>query len=73
MRHSGGMGKKLLLSVSEVAEVLSLSKSSIWRLVYKGDLKARRIGGRVLIPRTEVERLAGLEPNENPAGVGGEH
>jgi len=49
---------KILLSRLESAEALSISVSSLDRLISSGDLKARKLGDRVLIERTELERFA---------------
>lgn len=50
--------QKALLTRKEAAKMLSLSVRTIQRLIVRGDLKARRMGSRVLVPRRELERLA---------------
>jgi|HubBroStandDraft_6_1064221.scaffolds.fasta_scaffold01398_8 excisionase family DNA binding protein len=49
---------KILLSRVESAEALSISVSSLDRLISKGELKARKLGDRVLIEPEELERFA---------------
>ena len=50
----------LAYSVSDSAKALSVSRQSVRRLVSTGELRSLRIGSRVLIPRSELERfLAG--------------
>lgn len=47
-------------SVDEVAELLSVHAATIRRQIYKRELRAVRIGTRLLIPASEVRRfLAG--------------
>lgn len=50
--------EKILLSRLESAEALSISVSSLDRLISRGELKARKLGDRVLIERAELERFA---------------
>lgn len=46
-----------LLSVKQVAQELGLSARTVSALITKGDIKAVRIGRRVLLPVAEVERF----------------
>ncbi|NOX54291.1 MAG: helix-turn-helix domain-containing protein [Planctomycetes bacterium] len=51
-----------LLTPREAAEILRLSERHVRRLVAAGTLKAIKLSDRkTLIPRPEVERLAGIE------------
>ena len=52
----------------EVATMTGLSRSFVYQLIRRGDLRSIRIGRAVLIPAREIERL--LE-NKNPAADGG--
>lgn len=55
---------KLMLSRRQAAESLGISIRSLDYLIQRTELRARRIGRRILIPRTEVERFArGDHPN----------
>ncbi len=47
----------LALSIADAAQALSVSPQSVRRLVSTGELRSRRAGARVLIPRTELERF----------------
>jgi excisionase family DNA binding protein len=49
---------RILYSMKEAAASLSISLSTIEQLIAQGDLAVRRIGKRVLVPRTELEKLA---------------
>jgi excisionase family DNA binding protein len=48
----------VLLNRSDVARLLNLSLRTIDSLLARGELKTRKVGRRVLIPRREVERFA---------------
>lgn len=45
-----------LLSIERLAERWDLSKWSVRRLIFGGELKSVTIGARRLVPLTEVER-----------------
>lgn len=47
----------LALRINDVCRVLSLGRTSVYKLIGEGKLKPINIAGRVLIPRTEIERL----------------
>ena len=49
-----------LLSKQEFGSRISVSQSSVNRGIDKGLFACVRIGGRVLIPSSEVDRLIGL-------------
>lgn len=55
----------------ELARLLKISPNHIYGLIWRGELKAVRLGRRLLVPSHELERL-GLVPKENPAEQGGE-
>jgi excisionase family DNA binding protein len=48
-----------LLDLAEVAQRLNVSRTTIWRLAKRGDIRTVHIGGRTLVPRTELQRLIG--------------
>jgi len=52
---------RILYSRKEAAAQLSVCLSTIDQLIVRGDLKVRRIGKRLLVPRKELERLAGRD------------
>lgn len=49
------MKDKMLLSISEVAAVLGISRPSIYQLIHSADFPIVRLGGRVLIPVKQLE------------------
>ena len=46
-----------LLSIKRAAELLDLGESTLRRLVAQGKIKSVRVGGKILIPSSEVQRL----------------
>lgn len=53
------MKDRILYSREEAAEQLSICVSTLEQLIAQGELQVRRLGKRILIPRKELERLAG--------------
>ena len=51
---------RLAFSRSEIAAMLGVSLATIERMIHAGKLRAVRVGRRrILVPRTELERLLG--------------
>ncbi len=48
---------KPFLSIAETCQLLGISRSSIYRMMDQDKLLAGKIGGRVIIQRTESDRL----------------
>lgn len=48
----------LLYGRIEAARLLSISTRSVDHLIARGVVKAQRVGGRVLVPATELRRMA---------------
>jgi excisionase family DNA binding protein len=46
----------LAYSVEDAAKQLSVSSQSVRRLIDRGELKARRVGTRVIVSKNELER-----------------
>jgi excisionase family DNA binding protein len=55
------MSDRILYSREEAAEALSLSVSTIDVMIGRGMLRARRHGRRVLIHRSEMERVSRMD------------
>ena len=47
-----------LLKVDEVGRALGVSRSTVWRLIQRGDLPSVRRGGRRLVPSTALQTRA---------------
>jgi excisionase family DNA binding protein len=56
--------EKLLIGRQEAAAVLSISQRALDYLVANKQLQVRRIGSRVLIPRSELLRFARVDHPE---------
>lgn len=62
--------ERLVLSVAEAADMLGISKSFAYDLVARGELPARRFGGRIVVLLRPLQRLLdGRQPIEGPADV----
>ena len=53
--------EQLLFSVPKVATVLDLSSQTVWREIKAGRIKIVKFRRAVRVPRSEIERLAGVE------------
>ncbi len=56
--------RRAVLSVTEAAQVLGISRSHAYDLVARGDLPSLRLGRRVLIPATALGRILSPESGE---------
>lgn len=61
MTGSGGGSERLLLSVTEAAQTLGISRNLTYELVAQGRLPHIRFGRRVLIPRDGLEQWIARE------------
>lgn len=51
--------KRMAFKPEEVALLLGVGRNAIYGLIKRGELKAIRVGRRLVVPRQEVERLLG--------------
>ncbi len=49
--------KPLAHQVNPSSQMLGVSPSTVWKLIREEKVRAIRIGGRTLLPVTEIERL----------------
>ncbi len=47
----------LLVSIARCREIVSLSRTSIYGMIHRGDLQVVKIGRRTLITMASIERL----------------
>ena len=66
---SGSALSQRTYSVTDVAHIFGVTPSHIWRLCQRGDISSIRLGGRILIPRVEVDRILS-SPNQGRGGRG---
>lgn len=52
----------VLLTIEETCTALSLGRTTVHFLIKSGDIRAVRIGRRVLVPRDELERYVAALP-----------
>ena len=57
--------ERLVLSVTEAAEMLGISRTLAYELVARQELPALRLGGRIVILLRPLQRLLNGEPAEN--------
>ena len=51
------MANALLLNPEEAAEILGMSRSTIYKLITAGEIQSVKIGRSRRIPRQEIERF----------------
>jgi len=54
-----------VLTIREAAQVLRLAENTVYAAIHRGELPARRVGRRLLIPREALERF--LADAQGPA------
>ena len=65
-------GQRLFYGPQEVADLLGASRGFVYSLMEKGQLKNRKLGGRRIIPASEIDRLTKwAESGEDQPGLGG--
>ena len=47
-----------MVTIEQVGRTLGVSRSTVWRLIQRGDLPSVRRGGRRLVPASAVQRRA---------------
>lgn len=50
------------VTVEEAAQMLGISRSSAYECVHRGELRALRLGWRLVVPRAALEELLGAPP-----------
>jgi len=53
---------RVALNVTETAEMLGLSRSTVYELMHREDFPAFKIGNRTVIPRQKLEEWANSQP-----------
>lgn len=49
---------RILYRIPEAAEMLGISRSSVYNLIAAGTLRATKIGAATRVPATEIARIA---------------
>jgi excisionase family DNA binding protein len=58
-----------VLTVQEAARILRLGRNAAYEAIRRGEIPSLRIGRRIVIPRTGLERLLGGEFRPVSTGV----
>ena len=58
---------RLAVSVPEAAEMLGISRSLAYELVHRRELRAVRLGRRLVVPLTALEAVISLEGGTHPS------
>ena len=62
-------GERLLISTSEAARMLSIGKTSLFRIIASGELKVVRLGGGIVrVSLGEIRRIAGASESDSGGG-----
>lgn len=49
--------ERLTYSVREAAQLLGLSRNSVYQAIMKGEIPHMKVGKRLLIPRAQLDRM----------------
>lgn len=63
-QHATERPARLAYSPAEAAAAIGVSRATIYNLINRGELTARKVGRATRIARTELERLAGITPGD---------
>ena len=59
---------RIAVSIDEAEKLTSISRFTLRRQIKRGNLRAGRVGRRLVIPVSELEKL--VRPVSEPAGAG---
>lgn len=62
------MTKKRYITISELANILGLSRVAVWKRVKKGEIKAEKIGNTYVIADKELDYILGKKPTAKDKG-----
>ena len=60
---------RLALTVKEAAAALGVGKDAIYKAINRGDLRAVKLGGRLLVPQIELNRMLGVDGEPEPMAI----
>lgn len=55
-------GSKLAYTVDESAQAMGLSTTTVWTMIREGEVTAKRVRGRTVVPREELQRVIDEAP-----------
>ncbi|HET7486955.1 MAG TPA: helix-turn-helix domain-containing protein [Acidimicrobiales bacterium] len=54
--------RRLALKVKEAADAFGVGRDAVYNAINRGEIRATRFGGTLLVPQVELERILGVEP-----------
>lgn len=60
---------KLAYSVKEAGDLIGVGPDAMRNAIRRGDIAAVHLGGKILVPHRELERLLGIEPDVQPTNL----
>lgn len=66
MESRYGVNEKIMLNVTEVSEILGLSRPIVYQLMQREDFPSFKIGRRTVIPRLALEEWANAQVKKCP-------
>lgn len=57
--------RRLAFTVREAANLLGVGRDAVYNAINRGDLRAVRFGGTLLVPRPELERILLIDELDN--------
>lgn len=61
--------RRLALKVKEAADALGVGRDAVYNAINRGEIRAIRFGGTILVPQVELERILGVEPEHVHATI----
>jgi excisionase family DNA binding protein len=49
---------EFVCTIKQTCQELTLSRTTVWKLIKSGKLKSKRVGRRVLVPRKAIKEFA---------------
>lgn len=65
-------GGRLAYRVREAAEAAGVSRRAVERLVARGEIRSKHVGGVLLLDPKDVEQVLGFTPGPEPPDVSAE-
>lgn len=55
-------GSKLAYTVDEAAQALGVGTTTMWKMIREGDVVAKKVRGRTVVPREDLQRVIDQAP-----------
>lgn len=67
MTHEGHFADAKFMTVNEVAEMMRVSRMTVYRMIHAGELPAVRFGRSYRVPETAVQQILSSGSTDNQA------